>query len=106
MLYRLDGLILIHGLDMHRHDLAGLHPKEIRQHPVADIRCGNCKEAHGPIHAAHPEYPAVLKMQSGRGDEVLDRQSGRHQPFPVKAELLRISHVKLLMHQFKAFPAV
>ena len=35
----LDCLILVYRLDMHGHNLAGFHGKEICKQPVADIRC-------------------------------------------------------------------
>ena len=38
MLHRLDGLVLVDGLDVHGDDLAGVDVQDVRQHTVADVR--------------------------------------------------------------------
>ena len=95
MLNRLDGLVLIHRLNMHGHNLAGLHTKEICQHSITDIRSIDGKEAHGSIHISHLKYSAILEIQATRCDKVLHRKAGTYQPFPVKEELCIISDMEL-----------
>ena len=102
----LDGLVLIDGLDVHGHDLAGIHVQKVLQQLVADIRSGNLQIAHGTVELSHAEDPAAGEGKRGRRDVVLYRQASLWKPLPVKPELLLITHVEHAVHQLESFLAV
>ena len=106
VLHRLDGLVLIHRLDVHGHDLTGLHSEEIRQHPVTDVRGIDGQEAHCAINVTHLESAAVLEIQAAGGNEILHRKAGRRKPAPVKVEFRIAAQMKLRVHQLQPLRAV
>ena len=105
----LDGLDcrrLIYRLDVHGHDLAGLHIQKISQHPVGKVRSDNLQIGHRTVDAAHLEGTAVLKGKRCRRNKVLYGQTGFHKILPVKEELIIVTHVEHGVHQTKPFLAV
>ena len=105
-LHRLDGLVLVEGLDVHGDDLAGVNVQHIRQHPVADIRRRDGQKGQRPVHTAHLEGAPPGKGEGGGGDEVLHRKPRFHQPLPLKLEGRLIAHVEHGVHQAQALLAI
>ena len=107
MLDGLDRFRLIHGLDVHRDDLRGIHVQEILQKLVRKVRCRDLQIAHGTEEASHLEGTAAGEGKGRRGNKVLYGKAGLRQPLPVKTELiLRISHVKHVVHEFQPLVTV
>lgn len=106
MLHRLDGLVLIHRLDVHGHDLARFHPEKIRQHSIADIGSIDGKKAHGTVNVTHLEASAVLEIQAAGCNKILHRKSCRCQPAPVKVKFRIAAKMKLRMHELQPLRAV
>ena len=107
MLDGLDRLCLVHGLDVHRNDLRGIHIQEILQELVRKVRRRDLKIAHRAEDASHLEGAAAGEGEGRRGDKVFYGKAGFHQPLPVKAELvLQISHVEHVVHELKALISV
>ena len=105
----LDGLDcrrLINRLDVHGHDLAGLHIQKISQHSVGKVRSDNLQIGHRTVDAAHLEGTAVLKGKRCRCNKILYGQSGFHKILPVKEELIIVTHVEHGVHQTKPFLAI
>ena len=92
--HRLDGLHLVHRLDVQIHDQAAFHVQEVRQHPVIQLRGQNLHEADRPILPAHAELLAGAELEAGRGDEVLGGKTGRSQPVPLELERNLLVHVE------------
>ena len=91
---RLDGLDLVHGLDMQADGQAGFHVQEIRQHSVIHLRRENLQKRNSPVFLTHTELLAGAELKAGRRDEVLGGQAGRGQPLPFKAERHLFIHVE------------
>ena len=97
---------LIHRLQMHGNDQAGIHVQEIRQHPIRDIGSSNSQKRHGPVQISHLENPSFGESK-GRGcNKILHGQTGFHQPFPLKEEFVIVSHVEHGMHQVQPFLSI
>ena len=90
---RLDGLDLIHGLDMQADDQRAFHIQKIRQHPVIQLR-GEDLQKKQPRIFTHTELFAGAELEAGRRDEILGGQTGRSQPVPFKAERHLFIHVE------------
>ena len=103
---RLDGVHLVHGLDVQIDDQAALHVQEVRQHPVIQFRGHDLDKGHSPILPAHAERPAIAELKAAGCDEVLDRQTAGGQPVPRKLELLLAVHVEYTVHQMQALLTV
>ena len=69
-LHRLDGLHLVHRLDVQVHDEGTFHVEKIRQHPVVQLRGQNLHEADGPVLLSHAELLAGAELEAGRSDKV------------------------------------
>ena len=85
-LHRLDGLHLIHRLDVQIHNEGTFHIEKIRQHPVVQLRGQNLHEADGPVLLSHAELLAGAELEAGRSDEVLGGEAGGGQPIPLELE--------------------
>ena len=94
----LDGLVLIDGLDVHGHDLAGIHVQKVLQQLVADIGSGDLQIAHGTVELSHAKDPAAGEGKRGGCNVVLYRKTTFGKPLPVKPELLLIPHVEHAVH--------
>ena len=101
-----DGSRLIHRLNMHRHNLAGLHVQKILQHLVREIRCRDLQIAHGSLQIPHRKSPAAGEGERGWRDKILHGESGASKPAPVKTEAVMVAHVEHGVHQLQALPAV
>ena len=106
MFYSFDGLILIHRLYMHGHDLTGFHVEEICQHSVADIRCIDGQKAHCPIKASHRKSLSSRKRKAAGSDKILYGKTGTGKILPIEVESLLVSHMKLLMHESQSLFSV
>ena len=102
----LNGLVLVYGLDVHGHDLAGFHIQEVFQQLVAEIGRRDGKETHGTVQRSHLERFAAREGKAAGGDKILHRQPGGGQPFPVKIELVVVAHVEHGVHQVQPLLAV
>lgn len=103
MLYSFDGFILIHRLNMHGHDLAGLHVEEICQHPVGNVRCIDGQKAHCPVKTSHRKSLSSRKRKAARCDKIFYGKTGPEKILPIEIELLPVSHMELLMHKRQSF---
>ena len=70
----LDGLRLIDGADMEVDGDVAVHIKEVREHPVIQLRRENLQEAHRADGLAHLEALALPEVKGGGCDEVLTAQ--------------------------------
>ena len=102
VLHRLDGLVLVDGLDVHGDDLAGVDVQDVRQHTVADVRGRDGQKRHGPVHIPRLEGAPAVEGKGGGCDEVLHGKPGLHQPLPLKGEGLTVPHVEHGVHQAQA----
>ena len=84
-LHRLDGLVLVHRVDVHGDDLAGLHAEEVFQKLVAEVGRRDVEEARRAVEAPDLEGPCV-EGKGARRDEVLDRKPAFGQGLPVESE--------------------
>ena len=91
---RLDGLYLVHRLDVQADDQAGFHIQKISQHTVIQLRRKNLDEVDRPILLAHAELLAGAKLKRAGSDEILSGQPGRSQPLPFKPERHLLIHVE------------
>ena len=98
----LDCRSLVYRLDVHGHDLTGLHIQKVCQHTVADVRSGDCQIRHGTVKTAHLECAVGLESKASRGNKVFYRQPGLHKILPVKEELIGLAHVEHGVHQPKS----
>ena len=103
---RLDGLVLVNGLDVHGDDLAGIHVQKILQQLVADVGCRNAQKAGGAKDAAHLEGAAVLECKGSRRNGILHRKAAFHKVFPVKVELGCAVHVEHIVHEFQPLDTI
>ena len=103
---RLDGLVLVHRLDVHGDDLAGIHLQKVLQQLVTEVGGGDGEKTHGPIQPAHLETAAVLEGKHGGGNGVLDREAAPGKGVPVKLEFLPAVHVEDVVHELEPFFAV
>lgn len=90
---RLNGLVLVNGLDVHGDDLAGIHVQKILQKLVADVGCRDAQKAGGAKNAAHLEGAAVFEGKGGGCNGILHRKAAFHKVFPVKMKLGCAVHV-------------
>ena len=102
----LNGRRLIHRLQVHGDYQAGIHVQKIRQHPVRNVGSSDGKKRHGPVQISHLENPSFREGKGRRRNKVLYRQSGFHQPFPLKEKFIIIPHVEHGMHQVKPLLSV
>ena len=93
-LHRLDGTVLVNGLDVHGDDLAGIHIQKVLQKLVADVGCRDAQKAGGAEDTAHLEGAAVLERKGGGRNGILHGKSAFHKVFPVKVELAGTVHVE------------
>ena len=91
---RLDGLYLVHRLDVQADDQAGFHIQKISQHTVIQLRRKNLDEADRPILLAHAELFTGAELKARRSDKVLGGQPRRSQPVPFKPERHLLIHVE------------
>ena len=74
----LDGLVLIHALDMHGNNLTGLHFQEVLQHLVTEVGRCDLQVGHSAIHAPHLKYPTFREGEGRGGNKILHRKAGFH----------------------------
>ena len=105
-LHRLDGTVLVNGLDVHGDDLAGIHIQKILQQLVADVGCRDAQKAGGAKDAAHLERPGVFEGKGGGCNGILHRKPAFHEVFPVKVKLAGTVHVEHIVHEFQPLDTV
>ena len=105
-LHRLDGTVLVNGLDVHGNDLAGIHVQKILQKLVADVGCRDAQKADGAEDTAHLEGAAVLEGKGGGRNGILHGQPAFHKVFPVKVKLGCAIHVEHIMHELQPLDTV
>ena len=93
-LYRLDGLHLIHRLDVQIHNEGTFHIEKVRQHTVIQLRGQNLHEADGPVLLSHAELLAGTELEAGRRDKVLGGKAAGSQPVPLELEGRLLVHVE------------
>ena len=93
-LHRLDGLHLIHRLDVQIHNEGTFHIEKIRQHTVIQFRGQNLHEADGPVLLSHAELLAGAELEAGRSDKVFGGKSAGSQPVPLELERCLLVHVE------------
>ena len=93
-LHCLDGLHLVHRLDVQVHDEGTFHIQKVRQHPVIQLRGQNLHEADSPVLPAHAEHFPVAELKRTGRNEILDRQTRRGQPVPLELEGRLLIHVE------------
>src|SRR5699024_3376157 len=71
---RLDGLVLVHRVDVHSDDLAGFHTQKILEQLVAEIRRRDGQKAHSSMQTAHLTGAGGERKGAG-GNEVLGRKA-------------------------------
>ena len=59
----LNGLDLIHRLDMQVHDQTGFHIQKVCQHPVIQLRGENLQKRNSPVFLAHTELLAGAELK-------------------------------------------
>ena len=102
----LDGCRLVNGLDVHGHDLTGLHIQEVLQKLVGKVRCCDLQITHGSTEISHSEGPASREREGSGCNKILYRKAGACKPVPIKIEAIMIAHVEHGMHQLQTFSAV
>ena len=102
----LNGLELIHRLDVHGDGKLRIQLQNFRQQFVGELRGQNLQVGHGPPIAAHPESAAVPEIKAARGDIVLRPQPGLGDVLPRKAERLMAAGVHLAVEQGQPIPPV
>ena len=105
-LHRLDGTVLVNGLDVHGNDLAGIHVQKILQKLVADVGCRDAQKADGAEDTAHLEGAAVLEGKGGGRNGILRGKPAFHKVFPVKVKLGCAIHVEHIMHELQPLDTV
>ena len=105
-LHRLDGTVLVNGLDVHGDDLAGIHVQKVLQKLVADVGCRDAQKAGGAEDTAHLEGAAVLERKGGGRNGILHGKSAFHKVFPVKVELAGTVHVEHIVHELQPLGTV
>ena len=103
---RLDGTVLVNGLDVHGDDLAGIHVQKILQKLVADVGCRDAQKAGGAKDAAHLERPGVFEGKGGGRNGILYGKAAFHKVFPVKVKLAGTVHVEHIVHEFQPLDTV
>ena len=103
---RLNGLVLVNGLDVHGDDLGRIHVQKILQKLVADVGCRDAQETGGAKNAAHLERPGVFEGKGGGCNGILHGQPAFHEVFPVKVKLAGAVHVQHPVHQFQTLPSI
>jgi len=103
---RLDGLVLVNGLDVHRNDLGRIHIQKVLQKLVADVGCRDAQKAGGAEDTAHLEGTAVFERKGGRGNGILHGKAAFHKVFPVKVKLACTVHVEHIVHEFQPLGTV
>ena len=93
-LHRLDGLHLVHRLDVQVHDEGTLHIEKVRQHPVIQLRGQNLHEADGPVLLSHAELLAGAELEAGRRNKVFGGKAAGGQPIPLELERRLLIHVE------------
>ena len=105
-LHRLDGLDLIHRLDMQADNQVGFHIQKIGQHPVIQFRGENLHERNRPVLFTHAELLAGAELKGAGGDKVLGGQAAGGEPVPLKTERQLLIHVEDTMQLGKSCFAV
>ena len=93
-LHRLDGLHLIHRLDVQVDDERTFHIEKVRQHTVIQFRGQNLHEADSPVLLSHAELLAGTELEAGRGDKVFGGKAAGGQPVPLELERRLLVHVE------------
>ena len=93
-LHRLDGLHLIHRLDVQIHNEGTFHIEKIRQHTVIQFRGQNLHEADGPVLLSHAELLAGAELKAGRRNKVFGGKTAGSQPVPLELEGRLLVHVE------------
>lgn len=74
-------------------------------HKIGNGRCAGCfREAS--IKVSHLKHTAAGKGEGRWCDEVLHREPGLRQPFPLKVKPILVTHVKQIMHYFQALLSI
>jgi len=105
-LHRLNGTILVNGLDVHGNDLGRIHVQKILQELVADVGCRDAQKAGSAKDTAHLEGAAVFEGKGGRGNGVFYGKAAFYEVFPVKVELAGTVHVEHIVHEFQPLGTV
>ena len=79
---------------MQTHDQAGFHVEKIRQQPVIKFRGQNLYETDRAMLLTHLELLSGTERKGAGGNKVLSGETGRSQPFPLKAERNLLIHVE------------
>ena len=96
---RLDGLELIHRLDVHRHSELRIQFQDFRKELVGELRSHDLQvRSRAPI-LAHPEQAGLPKVEAVRRDIVLCPQPGFGNVLPGEAERLPVAGMHLPMKQ-------
>ena len=78
----LDGLDLIHRLNVHGHDYGTFHIQEVCQHTVVQFRCENLQERCAAVFLSNGKAAAGSELKGAGRDEVLDGKAGGGKPVP------------------------
>ena len=100
-LHRLNGTILVNGLDVHGNDLGRIHIQKILQKLVADVGCRDAQEADRPEDATHLKGAAVLEGKGGGCNSILHGKAAFYKVLPVKVKLAGTVHVEHIVHEFQ-----
>ena len=102
----LDGLDLIHGLNVHGHDHGAFHIEKVCQHAVIQFWSEYLQERCAAVFLSNGKAAASSELERAGRDEVLDGEAGGRKPIPREAERLLFIHVKNIVHQFEPVVAV
>ena len=103
---RLNGLVLVNGLDVHGDDLAGIHVQKVLQKLVADVGSRDAQKAGGAKDTAHLKRPGVLEGKGGGRNGILHGKAAFHKVLPVKVKLAGTVHIEHIVHEFEPFHTV
>ena len=93
-LHRLDGTVLVNGLDVHGDDLGRIHVQKVLQKLVADVGGRDAQKTGGAVDAAHLERPGIFEGKGGGRNGILHGKTAVHKVFPIKVKLGCTVHVE------------
>ena len=103
---RLNGLELIHRLNVHGNSQLGVQLQNLRQQLIRQLRCHDLQIGCRAPHLADTERTALPEIEAVRGDVVLCPHARLGNVFPRKAERLTPAGVHLPVQHRQPIPAV
>lgn len=102
----LNGLELIHRLNVQGHSQLGIQLQDFSQQTIRQLGGHDLQVGRRPVVAAHPECAAIPEVKAVWGDIVLCPHPGLRDVLPCKAERLPAAGMELAMQQGQPLPPV